>query len=630
MKKIILLAVVAVVLAVLVIGLTINLTKKPPAAEESPTETQTTTTTGPTEEEFHYTFTRDWLKKSNIWVFDQPSPEYLKEIGATGTAFSVYYIGFNEYERDYVETLHRNGFRVVSNLPCGQSATTENMQLREEAAQRDIHGNPILLLGLEGLYEMCGNNPLWREFLMNRIAEQSQGDVDAILLDEPGDIGDCFCDYCMQSFNNYLVEHYSPDELRQLFGITDLATFNYREYLLAHGGSHWWDDPNPQLQVVYLQFRYSERVKFIGELIQHGKQVAGWDIPVTANVYGLEPNHQIFIPLLDFVIHEMPITPEAHPDVDYLRPTPGKNFTNYFLAESLDPEKPFSAFPDVFDLLQLSEDEWWLWRHWLAEARACGASFMIPHQAYVYGGGSYTIAAEKISPYTKFFAEHPQYYENLEKIATVALLHDLHSTLTNRFTWLTYSAWSSFKNIGATLQEAHVPFEVVYRGDGIFVQKPLTLEALQRYRVVVVPRDYDLDQEALNILEQYSATGGFVIRCDDLADDSQLVPTLQGLGIDLGLETNASEDLGLVVYKRDSSLLVHMINYRYDKGAMDFLDLTNIEVTLKIPEGVTLGGKQLKIISPDGEEMNLDFVVQEGRVTFTAPIVHCYSIVSFE
>ncbi|MEM3422039.1 MAG: hypothetical protein QW315_07295, partial [Candidatus Hadarchaeum sp.] len=103
MKKIILLAVVAVVLAVLAVGLTINLTKKP-AAEESPTKTQTTTTAEPTEEEFHYTFTRDWLKKGNIWVFDQPATDYLKELGATGSAFSVYYIGFNEYERDYVET----------------------------------------------------------------------------------------------------------------------------------------------------------------------------------------------------------------------------------------------------------------------------------------------------------------------------------------------------------------------------------------------------------------------------------------------------------------------------------------------------------------------------------------------
>lgn len=439
LKKTIILAAAVVVIAVLVIGFVINLTKKPPAGEESPSETETITTVSPTEE-FHYAFTRDWLKKSNIWVFDQPSPEYLKELGATGTAFSVYYIGFNEYDREYVETLHRNGFKVTSNLPAGQSATTENLQLREEAAKRDAHGNIILLLGLEGLYHMCGNNPLWQEFLINRIEEQAKGDVDAVLIDEPGDVGECYCDYCMQAFNSYLAEHYSPDELQQLFGITDLSTFNYREYLLEHGGANWWDDPNPQLQVVYLQARYWVRTKFIGELIQHAKEAAGWNIPVTSNVYGLEPNHQIFIPLLDFVIFEMPITPEAHPDVDYLRPTPGKHFTTYFLAEALDPEKPFSAFPDVFDLKQLSEEEWWLWRHWLAEARACGASFMFPHQAYIYGGGSYTIDAEKLSPYTKFFAEHPEYYENVERIATVALLHDLHSTLTNKFTWLSFSA----------------------------------------------------------------------------------------------------------------------------------------------------------------------------------------------
>lgn len=146
----------------------------------------------------------------------------------------------------------------------------------------------------------------------------------------------------------------------------------------------------------------------------------------------------------------------------------------------------------------------------------------------------------------------------------------------------------------------------------------------------MVPRDYDLDQEALNTLEQYSAAGGFVIKCDDLADDYQLVPILQGLGVDLGLETNASEDLGLVIYRRGNSLLVHMINYRYDRGAMDFIDLTNVEVTLTIPDGVALEGKQLKIISPDGEEKVLDFVAQGGRVTFTIPNIHCYSIASFE
>jgi hypothetical protein len=583
------------------------------------------------EEENWYTFSRDWLNKGNLWVFDQPPSQYLEEMGATGTAFSVYYSGFNEYDWNYVKTMHRHGFKVIANFPTGQSTTTENLQLREKAAERNIHGNIINLLGIGGLYNMCGNHPLWREFLINRIEEQAKGGVDGILIDEPGDTADCFCDYCMRAFNDYLAEHYAPERLQRLFGITNLSTFNYREYLLAHGGTQWWDDPNPQLQIVYLQARYWNRTKFIGELIQHARQAAGWNIPVTANTYGLEPNHQIFVPLLDFVIFEMPITAEVNGAYrHYLRPLPGKNLTTYLLAEALDPDKPFSAFPDVFELKQLSEDEWWLWRHWLAEARACGASFMIPYKAYVYGGGSYTIEADKISPYTRFFAEHPQYYENLERVATVALLHDLHSTLTNQYTWRANLAWESFENMGMLLQEAHVPFEVLYRGDGIFVQKSLTLENLRKYRAIIVPRYYDPDSELQALLTQYSSLGGKVVRCDELSEDGLLIQTLKGLVTNLGLETNASGDLGVVIYRRGDSLILHLLNYAYDRGTRNFRDLTNLQLTLTIPEGVQLEGKTLRLVSPDAAETALEYTVENGRVTFTVPSLHCYSVASFE
>jgi len=582
------------------------------------------------EEEPPYIFTRDWLEKGNLWVFDQPPPEYLEEIGATGTAFSVYYGGVNEHDRNYVKKLHGRGFRVTANFPTVQSGTTENLELRREAAKRDIHGNPLEFLGLEELYEMCGNHPLWREFLLNRIEEQARGGVDGILIDEPGDLGNCFCDHCMRAFNDYLAEHYSPGELQRLFGITDLSSFNYREYLLAHGGTQYWDDPNQQLQIAYLQARYWNRVEFISELIQHARQAAGWDIPVTANTYGLQPNHQIFVPLLDFVICEIPLTPEANPGRPWFRPLPGKNLTTYLLAEALDPGKPFSAFPDVFELLHLSEEEWWLWRHWLAEARACGASFMIPHQAYVYGGGSYTLEADQISPYTRFFAGHPQYYEDLERVATVALLHDLHSTLTNRYTWQANLAWESFENLGMLLQEAHVPFEVLYQGDGIFVQKSLTLEKMGKYRAIVVPRYYDLEPELQELLSQYSSLGGKVVRCDDLSRDELLIPTLKGLVGDLGLETNASGDLGVVVYRRGDSLLLHLLNYSYDRGTRDFRDLTDLQFTLTLPEGVRLEEKTLKLVSPDMEGATLEFTVENGKVTFTVPRLHNYSVAYFE
>ncbi|MGQ9788607.1 MAG: beta-galactosidase [Candidatus Hadarchaeaceae archaeon] len=631
MKKAVILA-IALVAIIALVSLSFMLQrgeKELSPVEEFPQEEEGL----PQEEEFQYTFTHDWLSKGNVWVFSQPPLDYLKEISATGTAFSVYYIGVNEYDRAYVEELHRNGFKVLSNFPTSQSDITDNGQLKEEAHGEDIYGNPIAPDYFGGQYWMCGNNPKWREFLTKRIEEHAtEGSVDGILIDEIGASATCFCEFCMQAFNSYLEARYSPEDLSELFGINDLHSFDYGEYLLQHGARDAYGDPNPKLALEYFQATYETRVEFIKELVRHAKESSGWEIPVTGNTYGLMPDHQIYIPYLDFVVFETPITPELHDWIEYLRPLPGKLFTTYLLAEALDPNKPFTAFPDVFDLANLSEEEWWLWRHWLAEARSCGASFMIPWRAYTFGeggAGAYTIDAEKISPYTVFFAAHPQYYENLERIASVAVLHDLHSTLTNQFTWLAHLSWRSFENVGVLLQEAHIPFEVIYRGDGKFVQKPLTLEGLSKYKVVVVPRNYDLDGEAQDLLSQYSALGGRIVRCDELPDDSALVSTLKDL-VDPGLETNASEDLGMMVYRRGDSLLIHMINYSYDRGARDFSDQRNVEVTLMIPEGVSLDGKALKLVSPDTGEATLEFRVHGERVTFTVPSIHCYSIVSFE
>lgn len=577
------------------------------------------------EEEFPYTFAREWLKKGNVWVFDEPPLEYLREVGATGTVWSVYFAGVNEHDKEYVNRLHRNGSVVCSGPPTAQSNTTDNEQLKGEACERDIYGQLIHFLGLEQC-TMCGNHPLWREFLMKRFEEHVLGGVDAILIDEIGDTGK-FCDRCMEVFNSYLAEKYTPEQLRSLFGIENILSFNYRLYLLEHGATDYWGDPNPLLQLEYLKAKRLARVKFIGELVAHTKQVAGREVLMSGNLYGLYPDEIIYLPYLDFVIFEMSIT---SPTGSFTLPLPGKHLTTYLLGEAAAPDKPFTGFPDVFDLAGLSEEEWWLWRCWLAEARSCGASFLLPYQAYTHGGGSYTIPADKISPYTRFFAEHPQYYENLERVATVAVLYDLHSTLVNRYTWMANLAWESFENVGLVLQDAHLPFEVVYRGDGEFMQEPLTLEKLQEYRVVVIPRYYDLDAEVENLLSLYSSGGGRVVRCDTLSSDSLLVPTLRGTGVDLGVETDAPSDLGMMLYRGGDSLLLHLLNYRYDRGRRDFSDLADLTFTLTLPEGVSLEGKTLKLVSPDAAEQVLEFRLENGKATFTVPVLHCYSVVSFE
>jgi hypothetical protein len=124
--------------------------------------------------------------------------------------------------------------------------------------------------------------------------------------------------------------------------------------------------------------------------------------------------------------------------------------------------------------------------------------------------------------------------------------------------------------------------------------------------------------------------GGKVVRCDNLSRDELLIPTLKGLAADLGLETNAPANLGVVVYRGENSLLLHLLNYTYDRGTRNFRDLTNLQLTLTIPEGVQLEGKTLKLVSPDAAETTLEYAIENRKVTFTVPSLHCYSVVSFE
>ena len=521
----------------------------------------------------NYHFSNDWLKKSNIYVFWNPPLDYLETVNATGTTWSVYYSGLNSYDLAYVDELHSNGFKVGSNFPTVQGNITNDQSLLESAHCIDLNGNPSTFFG--GQYAMCYNNPTWQEFLKNRIKEHVDGKADAIHIDEIGSIGldsgGGFCDYCMAAFNSYLSSHYSAEDLQQLFGIENINLFNYRTYLLGKGAQSVWDDPNPNLITEYLKSQYLSKAMKIQELIRYAQNYAGRAILFSGNPYGFRSNQQASIPYLDFVIFEMPIG--SLPG--------GKHFTTYLLGEAMAPSKPFVGFPDIFDLASLSQDDWWLWRHWVAEAFACGASFLLPYRAYTYGGGEYTLFAEKIAPYTNFISTHSSYFKNVSRIAKVAVLHDLGSTLSNQVFWHAQFAWEDFLKTGLTLQEAHIPFEIIYKGDAEFVNKPITLSDLEKYSVVIVPSYYQLDNATENLLNQYLSEGGYVVRAENIPQGSNLIEEVRKTGANLGLETDASKDLSIIVYKKGDSLLLHLINYNYNYSTHDFIPQNQIKTHLQ-------------------------------------------------
>jgi hypothetical protein len=564
----------------------------------------------------NYVFSNDWLDKRNIYVFGTPPVEYLKLVNATGVSFSVYYGGLNSYDKEYLRELHQNGFKVSSNFPTIQSHITKNTTLIEIAKCVDIEGNPLGFFGEQ--YSMCSENKEWKEFLKNRIKEHVDGEADAIQIDEIGVNYDCFCEDSMKKFREYLANRYSTKELHDIFGIDDINSFDYRIYLLNNGAKNIWSDPNQNLLNEYFNFKYQDRVSFIKELIQYAREYANRDILFSGNTYGFRPDQQIFIPYLDFLVFEMPIG--SLPG--------GKLCTIYFLGEAIS-SKPIVGFPDIFDLAKISEEDWWLWRHWLAEAYACGGSFLLPYNSYAFGEGSYSVPFEKLSDYTNFITSHRDYYVNNSRIARVAILFDLNSTLINQAKWRAWEAWNSFLKVGYALQESHILFDVIYNGDGKFINKTANLDDLRKYSIVIIPAYYDLGSEAEGLLNVYHQNGGLVLRLKEDMNVSELPRIIKNTNIELGLRTNASDDISIVAYKRGDSIMLHFINYDYNNVTHKFIPKQLIEVEVSIPDGVNLSGKKLKLLTPDANEKIIEYNIQENKVKFVIPEVYEYMIVLF-
>lgn len=573
-----------------------------------------------------YAYSRDWLDRRGVWVFGQPTLEYLAAVGATGTTWSVYFSGWNDWDERYVRSLHANGFKVTGNLPTAQGTTTvgADQALVDAAACHNAQGLPIDFGAGIPIYLACHNNPEWRLFLERRVKEQVEGGPDVILIDETAgnasrlDVA-CLCQWCVKGFRDYLASRYSAAELQSRFGIGDISSYDYAAYLRSVGASGPAWDPNPQLRREFFRFQIETRLNHLRDLKQAAEEhacgrsgTAGEALLWSANLYNFHPIQQVFADLVDIIPFEMPIE----------RLPAGKCVPTYLLARATAPGKVLVGFPDIFVLAQHSPADNVLWSHWLCEAWAAGVSFLLPYQAFTAGGGSFTLPADSIAGTAAFLRANAAYYEAeaTESVARVAVLWDLGKAL---YDWGDPAA-QNFAGIGRSLYEAHVPYEVVWTGDGDLVDRGLKLEDLEGYDLVVVPRGYGQAAPVASVLDDYQGRGGRLIR---EATAATVVAAVGGTGLDLGLSTDASKDVGVLAWRRGTSLVVHLINYDYDYQAHAFRPQGPFSVTVTLPPGVDLSGRTLRLLSPGRPDTTLTYSVSGGKVTFTVPELDLYALV---
>lgn len=574
-----------------------------------------------------------WADPYSIWVFGRPPLEYLREVGATGTAWSVYFWGRNPEEEAYTRRVQEAGYWVLSNLPSDQGSQWLSAEgwkgldqaLLEAGACRGNDGSIIYYdVGSDKLRiaYMDHNAPPWQNYLENMVKEHIAGGVDGILIDGLQGpavsvfYGGDFSRETMAAFRNHLARKFSREELLARFGISDILSFDYGRHLAAKGIKNAYNDNNQELRREYLRFMYDSRRSFLKALIRQAKEEGGSNLAIAGNAYQFGPSYQPILPLLDIVFSELP---------EATLPG-GKQAGLYLLAKSIVGHKPVVGFLDTAALAKLSPQDHALWRHWLAEAASAGCTLLLPYEAFTMGAGSFTLPAAEIAPYTRFIQAHPEVYTAEKKsLARVAILYDLASTLWDR------NAWQGYLDLTKILEERHFPYDVLFLGDGELATEMVLPEELQRYAAILLPPLHKA-QAAEEGLAAYKAGGGKIIRVEP-SSLGRLAENLQQMGVRSGLDTDAPPTLSLFPYLTPWGGVVHLVNYDYDYSRHEFRRQTNIRLRLSLPAGIKaedVAGLTLKLVTPDAKDQSVETILpwtlEGGAITFTVPEVYSYSV----
>jgi hypothetical protein len=136
--------------------------------------------------------------------------------------------------------------------------------------QKTADGSPIVhetyKIGGMKEYWGCLNNPHWRTVLKAWVTAGLRHGVDGFMINYFYR-HDCLCDHCRLGFRQYLAGRFTPEQLRDRFGIADLRTHRFREIV-------GWHDPKQSSPLRREMLRFSQiatKRAFDEVFIQHGR-----------------------------------------------------------------------------------------------------------------------------------------------------------------------------------------------------------------------------------------------------------------------------------------------------------------------------------------------------------------------
>ncbi len=503
------------------------------------------------------------IRRSDV-VFMYDNPKMYEPYGCTVLGWA------GRADAKHIEQAHAEGVRQFSTSVGFRTEGRGMIDFSDDfldAACRDFAGEPIRVPWLwdheykgHPFYWWCTNSPLFRAYLEGRLVSVMKAKPDGLHIDDyTGTAGTvtwlsgCFCPHCMAAFREYLAKNVSQEKLTEL-GVTDPATFDYRQFLLDRGvkpEDYRRRRASLPLASEFHDFQVKAVTAFVVQYRKRAEEIRGRPLTLCVNSGLTRPNTLVIAPHLSYFCCEV-----GHNAAGLKVPT--HPVYVYKLADGLD--RPVTSTASGQDWAYVNEhNRPGLVRTWIALSYAHGHNFMAPHRQWCYnkekGTHWYTGPADQYAWVYQFVRRSARLLDGYEAIAPVAVVYDNAARRQGK---------GNVEPICAELAQKNVPFTVVAAGDD-WLGYRLDADRLARFKAVIVTKDPAMDEPQRKLINQVERDGRLVVWPDE-GRLQKLVPA--------PVVVEGSEHVGVVPRAipgdEAAPVVLHLVNRQYDgqKDAM--------------------------------------------------------------
>ena len=646
----------------------------------------------------------EWYKQPQIYAMVALPPNHIQKYDVTVNGLWNGFIGENlsspfalgrlvesifsgrtyNSDKDFVDAQHDQGMLVPGTILTVQGHRSFQQDDFESFACRSVNGELCPWDVEADSYWMNALHPGFIEWCINHGKKAIDAGADIIVLDEiqgnslvplyqwafqytglpaPG-----FSDVTIEAFRSYLKDSYTSQELFELFGIENIDIFQLKDRIAQTMNLTYLEriktDPLIQDYQFFLEQSNFEAKK---QLIKSLREYAfdnDKPLVISANSYALGTDQSfdfwakglIFADLIDLFTFENTYTAVSGQTIPDFYQT---KWLAWHRLASAATDAPAVSIIDTQTLKAVNENMFPLFGFSHALGVLCAESFANKGSFVNYHFPLFNRERNwnRVQKIHEFVMNNPEFYDHsAEPFGDVGILFLYSNGMRNHM--------NTYLGCAQALAESHIPFNVLFDGDGSYLNASLSLEDIKDYPVLIIPSLLDVTQEQKKVVKTYVEQGGialifdaleigldnftgevsygdglFYIFKEDIAknyfetyDDSyrqSLTETVDSYNsVSFSVNNNDRKIVATPYYQKESDrIIMHLVNYDHI-GFFDFIwPHSNIEIEMTRS---SFAVESVFLHRMDGSIERLDFEYEQGHICFTVPFLKDYAVLIIE